>query len=210
MAAYAGAAVRLQKQGRLGEVELVDLLSRIETQANEAGTILDKLRALIRRGDQPVVPVDVNQVAESCLDFLREDIQQRGVRIERRFGHDLPKPIGDPIELGHVLIQLISNALEAMQDAAMDKRRLSISTGHDSQADLIVIEVSDTGPGVRPELVGLLFDPWRMDQPEGLGIGLSVARTIVESHGGEICMKNEESGGATFRVALPLVREEAA
>ncbi|MFZ0790593.1 MAG: ATP-binding protein [Chromatiaceae bacterium] len=210
MAAYAGAAVRLQKQGRLREVELVDLLSRIETLANEAGTILDKLRALIRHGNQPAVPVDVNQVAESCLDFLREGIQQRGVRIERRFGNNLPKPIGDPIELGHVLIQLISNALEAMQDAAMDKRRLSISTGHDSQADLIVIEVSDTGPGVRPELVGLLFDPWRMDQPEGLGIGLSVARTIVESHGGEICMKNEEAGGATFRVALPVVREEAA
>lgn len=210
MTAYAAAAVRLQKQGRLGKEELVDLLSRIESLGNEAGTVLDKLRALIRRRDQPEVPVDVNEVADSSLDFLSEGIQQRGVRIERCYGQDLPRPIGDPIELGHVLIQLISNALHAMQGTATDKRRLSISTRHDSEADRILIEVSDTGPGVNPELAGLLFEPWPMDEPEGLGIGLAVARSIVEAHGGQIRVQNGESGGATFLIELPMTWKESA
>lgn len=203
MNAYAGAAVRLETQGRLAPAELLDLLSRIESQAQEAGAILDKLRALIRRGDQPALAIDVNRVVDSCLDFLAEGIRSRGVRVRRHFAQDLPKPLGDPVALGHALIQLVTNALEAMDATPQVERRLSIYTGQESAAGPVVIEVSDTGPGVPQELVDRLFEPWRMDQPEALGVGLAVVRSIVETHGGRINMKNNEKGGATFRVELP-------
>ena len=203
MNAYAGAAVRLQTQGRLAPAELLDLLSRIESQAQEAGAILDKLRALIRRGDQPALAIDVNRVVESSLDFLAEGIRSRGVGVRRHFAQDLPKPLGDPVALGHVLIQLVTNSLEAMDVTPKAERRLSIYTGQESATGPVVIEVSDTGPGVPQELVDRLFEPWRMDQPEALGVGLSVARSIVETHGGRISMTNNKNGGATFRVELP-------
>jgi PAS domain S-box-containing protein len=208
MSNYAGATVRLHKQGRLGEGELIEFLTRIETLAKQAGEILNKLRALIRRRDLPAVPFDVNQVADSCLDFLSERIRQQGIRVERHYGRDLPKPVGDPIELEHVLIQLASNALEAMEGTALAEHRLSIATGHDPASALVSIEVADTGRGVSPELADRLFEPWQTDKPDALGIGLSVAQSIIETREGRIRMTRGDSGGALFRVELPVRPEE--
>ena len=207
---YAGAAVRFHEQGRLGEGELLEFLKRIEILAREAGEILHKLRALIRRRSPPLVPVDINQVADSCLDFLSERIRHQGIRVERRYGQDLPKPLGDPIELEHVLIQLVSNALEAMGGIAHPQHRLAIATDHDPAAALVAIEVADTGPGVSQELADRLFEPWQTDKPDALGIGLSVAQSIVEMHRGNIRMQRGDLGGALFRVELPVSREEEA
>ena len=205
---YAGAAVRLHEQGRLGEGELLEFLKRIEILAREAGEILHKLRALIRRRSPPLVPVDINQVADSCLDFLSERIRHQGIRIERRYGQDLPKPLGDPIELEHVLIQLVSNALEAMGGISRPEHCLSIATDHDPAAALVAIEVADTGPGVSQELADRLFDPWQTDKPDALGIGLSVAQSIIEMRRGNIRMQRGDLGGALFRVELPVSRED--
>jgi PAS domain S-box-containing protein len=210
MSNYAGAALRLHRQGRLGDGELVDLMTRIEGLANQAGEILNRLRMLIRRQSRPLAPVDINQVAESCLDFLDERIRQQGIRVERRYGRDLPKPFGDPIELEHVLIQLVSNALEAMEGIAVAERRLSIATEHDPAAALVGIEVADTGRGVSPALADRLFEPWQTDKPDALGIGLSVAQSIIETCKGRIRMTNADTGGARFRIELPVCEEETA
>jgi two-component system sensor kinase FixL len=210
MSNYAGAALRLHRQGRLGDGELVDLMTRIEGLAKQAGEILNRLRMLIRRQSRPLAPVDINQVAESCLDFLDERIRQQGIRVERRYGRDLPKPFGDPIELEHVLIQLVSNALEAMEGIAVAERRLSIATEHDPAAALVGIEVADTGRGVSPALADRLFEPWQTDKPDALGIGLSVAQSIIETRKGRIRMTNADTGGARFRIELPVCEEETA
>ena len=207
MSNYAGAAVRMQEQGRLEQAALRDFLARIEMLAKEGGVILGKLRALIRHPHLPEVPVDVNQVADFCLDFLGERIQQQGVRVERRYGHDLPKPIGEPIQLSHALIQLVSYALEAMASTPADGRRLTIGTSHDPEADLIIIEVADTGHGVSPELADRLFDPWQTDKPAAGGIGLSTAKTMIEMRKGRIRTATADVGGALFRIELPVGRE---
>ena len=125
MANYASAALRLRRQGHLGETELLDLLGRIEGLAGQAGETLSKLRALIRRTNPPSVAFDIEGVADSCLDFLGDQLQRHAVRVERRYVPGLPKTIGDPIELEHVLIQLVSNALEAMDGVPPAQRRLS-------------------------------------------------------------------------------------
>ena len=207
MCNFAGAAVRLHEQGRLGEDELFDILTRIERLANQAGEILDKLRARIRRREQPPTPFDVNQVTASCLDLLKDLLERQGVRVESRYRESLPALIGDPIGLEQLLVQLVLNALEAMERTAREERRLLVTTDYGPESHLVVIEIGDTGPGVSAALSARLFDPWETDKPGALGIGLSIAQTIVEAFGGRIHMARAVIGGALFRVELPVVGE---
>jgi C4-dicarboxylate-specific signal transduction histidine kinase len=205
---YAGAAERLHRQGRLAESELLDLLGRIGSLAVQTGEGLDRLRGLMRQRERSAVPVDVNQVADSCLDFLRDRIARQRVRVERRYGRGLPKPAADPMELAQVLIQLVVNALEAMENSNTETRCVAITTADDPGARLVLIDVADTGPGVNPELVERVFEPWQTDKPGTLGVGLAIAQSIVERYGGRICLKTSETGGALFRVELPVEKDE--
>lgn len=207
---YAVAALRLHKQGRLEGGELLELLAKIESLTGQAGEVLDRLRASIRRRDLPTVPVDVNRVADACLGFLQDKILRQGVRVERRYGSNLPRVDGAPVELEHVLIQVVSNALEAMADIARTERRLSIGTRRDAATDQVVIEIADSGPGLSEMLADRLFDPWETTKQDALGIGLSVAQTIVETRKGRIHAENRTGGGALFRVELPIASEGSA
>jgi len=206
IANYAGAAARLQQQGRLGESDLLDLLTRIELLSTQAGEVLNRLRALIRRSPTSA-PIDLNEVADSCLDFFADRIDRQGVEVERSYGDELPMPIGDPMELGQVLIQLIANALEAMEGPSPHKRHLTIRTGYNSDEGATSIEVADCGRGVSPAAAQYLFEPWRTEKAGALGIGLYIAQSIMESRGGRIEMEGRECGGALFRVWLPVKRE---
>lgn len=206
MANYAGAAVRLQRDGRLAEGQLADILGRIDRLSRESGETLDMLRALIRRRDETPAAFDVNRVVESCLQLLDERIAGNGVPVERGLGADLPPVCGDPIELEHVLTQLVTNALDAMDKTPRGERRLWLRTRHDAARGLVVVEVEDTGQGVRAELAERLFDPWVTDKHGALGIGLAIARKIVDAYGGEIRMEPGMGTGARFLVELPAVR----
>ena len=126
--------------------------------------------------------------------------------MERRRGVAVPQLLGDPLELEHALIQLVSNALEAMEEVERGRRRLTLATGHDPEAGLVTIEIADTGPGVSSALSDRLFQPWETDKPGALGIGLSIVQTIIESFGGRIRMESGVTEGALFRIELPLVK----
>ncbi len=202
---YAGAALRLHQQGRLGETDLGEMLERIEQLSVQAGAILDRLRARIRRTDTPATRFDVDAVVASCLEFLEGRIQREGVRVECRRGVAIPRLLGDPLELEHALIQMVSNALEAMEGVERGGRRLILGTGHNPQTGVVTIEIGDTGPGVSPLLADRLFHPWETDKPGALGIGLSIVQTIIESFGGRIRMEPGATAGALFRIELPLV-----
>jgi C4-dicarboxylate-specific signal transduction histidine kinase len=202
---YAGAALRLHQQGRLRESELGEMLERIERLSARAGAILDRLRARIRRSDTPPRPFDVDAVVTSCLDFLGDRIQREGVRLERRPGAGLPPVLGDPLQLEHALIQLVANALEAMEKMDRGQRRLTLATNHDPKAGVVTIEVADTGPGVSAALVDRLFLPWETDKPGSLGIGLTIVETIIEAFGGRIHMEPGASRGTRFFIELPVI-----
>ena len=208
MAGYAAAMTRLQRQGRLRQDELLDLLGRIESLAAQTGEGLDRLRGLMGHRKRVAAPVDVNQVADSCLNFLANRITRQGVRVERRYGQGLPALAADPVELAQVLIQLVANALEAMEDSNLKKRCVAIATRHEVEPGLVVIEVTDTGPGVNPELVERVFEPWQTDKPGALGVGLAIAQSIVERHNGSIRLLRGDDGGARFRVELPVGKQE--
>jgi C4-dicarboxylate-specific signal transduction histidine kinase len=207
---YAGAAARLHGQGRLGEDELQDMLARIERLAAQGGDILNRLRARIRRREPSAKVFGLNQVVSSAVDFLEERLAREGVRVEHHYGHDLPQLKGDPLQLEHALIQLVSNALDAMEETARGSRRLSVTTWMDSDSQRVVAVIADTGPGVSPPLAECLFEPWATDKPGALGIGLTIAETIVEAMAGQIRLEPTASGGARFRVELPFATEEDA
>lgn len=207
---YAGAVVRLHEQQRLTEAELRDLLARIETCAARAGEGLDELRNLIRQRNHPAVPVNLNQVVDSSLQFLRHRIERLGVTVDRRYGTALPQSMGDPIELSHVVIQLISSALEALADMEPAQRRLSAGTSHDPQAGVVLIEVADSWRSLDPELERQLFDPLPAERPGAKGFGLYIAKTIVDNHKGGIFIKRGETGGVLFVIELPIAREGTA
>jgi PAS domain S-box-containing protein len=210
MSNYAIAALRLQKQSRLGEAELLGILSRIEALAIEAGKGLDELRSLVRRRKRPPTPVDVNTAADSCLDFLRDRIECLGVEPERHYARELPRPEGDQNELRYVLFELISNALEVLEGVEPARRRLSVSTSYAQEAGIVRIEVADSGAGVPPELARHLFEPVPTTKPDALGVGLYIAKSIIESFRGRIHMRTGELGGAGFCVELPIGKDTAA
>lgn len=201
---YAGAALRLHQQGRLGGSDLSEMLERIERLSVEAGAILDRLRARIRRSETPPTPIDVDSVVRSCLDSLGDRIRREGVRLVHRPATGLPVILGDPLELEHALIQLVANALEAMEGVDRRERRLTLTTGHDPAAGQVTLEIADTGPGVSAELADRLFRPWETDKPGALGIGLSIVQSVIESFGGQVRMEPELSGGTRVRIELPV------
>jgi PAS domain S-box-containing protein len=207
---YAGAAARLQGQGRLGGEELQDMLARIERLSAQAGEILDRLRAHIRRREPSAKVFGLNQVVSSAVAFLEERLLREGVRVERHYGHDLPQLTGDPLQLEHALIQLVSNSVDAMEEMARGSRRLSVMTCLSSDSQRVVAVIADTGPGVTPRLAERLFEPWATDKPGALGIGLTIAETIVEAMGGRVRLEPTAGGGARFRVELPFTAEENA
>ena len=201
---YVGAALRLHQQGRLHEPELGEMLKRIERLSAQAGAILDRLRARIRRGENPPRAFDVDAVVTSCLDFLGDRIQREGVRVQRRCAANLPPVQGDPLQLEHALIQLAANALEAMETIDRGQRQLTVGTHHDPSTGLLTIEIGDTGPGVSAALADRLFRPWETDKPGALGIGLTIVESIIESFGGSIRTEPGVPRGACFYIALPV------
>jgi two-component system sensor histidine kinase DctS len=202
ISAFAGAAIRLRTAGRMDDAELNSILERIERLSRQSGDVLDGLRGLIRRRSPAPSPIDLNAVAETCLDLLRERTEQYGVRVDRHYAPDLPMPVGDTAELEQVLLQIMNNALEAMDESPSGTRRLSIRTRCDHPADRVVIELTDTGRGVRRDIADSVFDPWVTDKADALGIGLSIAQTIIERLGGRIAMRST-ARGARLTVELP-------
>jgi C4-dicarboxylate-specific signal transduction histidine kinase len=205
MATYAGAAARLHRSGRLNDERLAEILGDMTRVAARAADTLDSLRTLIRRRNVAPVRVEVNELVASALLFLDERLVEDDVAVIRELGSNLPSVCGDPVELEQMLIQLLVNAIDALEGTPRDQRRLLVSTGQDPGSNLIIIWVVDSGEGIAPPLADRLFEPWVTSRTDALGIGLSIARTVVENHGGKIGVEVKDSPGAVFKIELPAI-----
>jgi len=145
--------------------------------------------------------VDVNVLVGESLRIIKPDAHDAGVRIEAFLAPGLPTVVGDGIQIQQVLLNLLRNAVEAMTGAG-ERRQLQVVT-RGAGADGVEIAVRDTGPGVPPELSDVIFDPFVSTKEGGLGMGLSISRTIVESHHGRLWATANAEGGMTFRIELP-------
>jgi signal transduction histidine kinase len=182
--------------------QLAAILTDVRQDALRAHTIVRRLRALLRKRELEFESVDINAVASTVLALVSPDAERRHVAIRTSLEPNLPRIAADPIHLQQVLLNLIVNAMDAMRDTSVDDRWLAVRT-HACAGQCIEVSVLDNGRGIAPTHRHGLFEAFFTTKRDGLGLGLSIARSIVAMHGGKIWAENRESGGAIFVFTVP-------
>ena len=181
------------------DAELLEILRDIVAAVQRAGQVIKRLRALFKRGETNMGRLDANEVVREVMSLAHGDLATRSIAAELRFEPLLPAIRGDRIQLQQVMLNLIMNAAEAM--AGGEKRRLAVRTA--AAEGCVCVSFADSGAGFAPELHEKLFEPYYTTKPLGLGLGLSISRSIVAAHGGRLWAVPTPGGGATFHIALP-------
>jgi signal transduction histidine kinase len=184
--------------------DLREIVSDIVADDKRAIDVIDRLRAFFKKDDTNQRPLDVNVLIQDVVGLVRSDATTRGVSIDLELAAGLPVVLADRVQLQQVVLNLIMNGLDAMRTS--DDRRLAIAT-HVGADGVVRVSVSDRGTGIAEGELPLVFDPFHTTKPQGLGMGLSIARSLVEAHGGRLWAKNNSNGGATFTFTLPLSKE---
>lgn len=178
---------------------VIDYLDRTAAQTERAGLIIRRLRQLYERGDADAVPDDLNETVSEALDLALVGAKEGGVQVRVDLDAELPEVVIDRQQIQQVVINLVRNALEALEE--VDHRELIVRTYTDERGAALLV-VDDTGPGLAPEIAESLFAPFQTTKPEGMGLGLSICRSIVDGHGGEIWATAPSTGGTAFHVLL--------
>jgi signal transduction histidine kinase len=192
----------------LNLVGLREILADIVADDKRAAEVIRRLRALVRKGELAHVPLDINDVVAEVAQLVRNDVVLRKVPMTVDLASDLPGIRGDRIQLQQVVLNMVLNGLEAMLEPNGRDRALAIRTAREGDA-AVMITVEDSGVGIDVDDVERLFEPLYTTKPQGLGMGLAIARTIVHAHGGQLRASNNVSGGATFGFTLPVCGEPA-
>jgi two-component system sensor kinase FixL len=188
-----------------GNGGLVSLLKKTVEQADRAGQIIRRLRQFIARGETDRALEDINAVVEEASALALVGAKGKGIAARRVLGDGLPPVLLDKIQIHQVITNLIRNSVDALD--GVKRREIVISTRHAGQ-DLIEIAIADTGPGLAPEVADRLFQPFVTTKAAGLGIGLSICRSIIDAHGGRLFASDNPGGGVVFHVHLPTASGE--
>ena len=201
IANYAAACNRKLEAGTIAEAELRRGLDLIAGEALRAGEIIRRLRDLARKGEESMQMVDLNDVVGSAVQLIAPEARLQGIAVKVQPAGDLPHVYIDPIEIEQVVLNLVLNAIEAMQ--ASNVKVLSVRTARvDGSA---CVAVSDSGSGLDAQVASHVFDPFFTTKANGLGMGLAISRRIVAGHGGDLwSAANEHGNGSTFAFTLPL------
>ena len=183
--------------------ELRAIVTDILRDDHRAGDVIDRLRSLLKRGSLNLQPVHLGEVAEEVLPLVRGDAAVRHVRLESSIASELPLVLGDRIHLQQVLINLIVNAMDALDGVAQAERLVRV-TVRSAGASAVEVEVADKGHGIAKEHLPRLFEPFFTTKGSGMGIGLPVSKTIIEAHKGKLWAENDPAGGARFRFTVPV------
>ncbi|BAL96222.1 sensor histidine kinase [Rubrivivax gelatinosus] len=203
---YAEGMTRYIDAGRTDTAFLRDGARGIAGQAERAAVIIRRIRGFVRRRDARREPLDLDLVVRETLPLFAHAAARRGIPLLLRLDGALPPVQADRIEIEQVLLNLLQNALDATPDGVAHERGIVVTTAQGVAG--VELAVRDHGSGLPPEVQARLFDPFFTTKPQGLGLGLSICRTIVESHGGRLTASAEADGGATMRVVLPPATEE--
>ncbi|MDB4444515.1 PAS domain S-box protein, partial [bacterium] len=203
----AQAGEMLLKQGDRNSTEIDEILTDIIADSKRSGDILRNLRDLFSRQKSELKPLGVNGTVKETLRLLRSEFVIRGLNIRLDLSDGLPDVMGNRIQLQQVLINLINNARQSMQQSAKADRSISIITSRGNESE-VQVHVEDAGPGIDQEQIEGIFDPLTTLKPDGLGMGLSICRSIVQAHGGRIWAENRPAGGARISFTLPAVERK--
>jgi PAS domain S-box-containing protein len=179
-----------------------DTLKRTIRDGNRVSEVISRLRALFSRKDLPFEPLDLNEATQEVIAMISNELQRDGIALESKFADALPTVIGDRLQLQQVILNLLRNGSDAMGDIHDRPRRLVIRTELDGE-ERVRVTVRDAGAGLDPQNMNRLFDAFYTTKIEGMGIGLSVSRSIVERHGGRIWAERNNDHGATFLFSIP-------
>jgi len=177
--------------------------SRIAQAATQAKETVQNVRALFRKETSVAASVDVNEVIEATISFVRPEAERMTVSMRTELDAALPFVAGDRVQLQQVILNLMMNGIEAMADLDSEPKRLVIRSVLPNPGELLV-SVADTGPGIDVEHADRLFAPFLTNKPQGIGMGLRISRSIIEAHGGRLWADKNEPRGATFHFTLPL------
>ncbi len=201
LVSFAGAAQAFAERGQ--QAPLLEALGDIRTQAQRAADIVGRIRGFVRLQTSGFEECTVNAVVANVLALLRPEIRQQQARVHTQLGEHVPGIQADRLLLEQVLLNLLLNALQAMQGQTPASKQVQVETG--LQDGMVFIRVSDNGPGIAAAAQAQLFEPFFTTKPEGLGLGLNICRTTVEAHRGRLVAGNGPQGGAVFTVYLPVL-----
>jgi len=184
-----------------------ETVRRTIRDANRASEVTERIRALYTRSAPVVEILDLNAVAQEVIGFAHGDLRKNGVNLRTRFAADLPLIRGDRVQLQQVIFNFIKNGIEAMGDIQGRSKDIEVATGWEG-VDFIRLSVKDAGPVFDSGISEKVFSPFFTTKTDGMGVGLSVSRAIIESHDGRLWAEANDPHGATFTFAIPLHRAE--
>jgi PAS domain S-box-containing protein len=199
----AQAGQRLLKKTPVDLQDLHEIFEDIEHADKRAGEVIRRLRALLKKGDAQRQPVDFSNLVHEVLELTHANLVAYNVEVITRLKEDLPRVLGDRVQLQQVLLNLIVNACDAMRSTAVARRRLTV-VGAVDEVGRVRISVADCGSGLDGTDLERLFEPFVTTKEHGLGVGLSISRAVVTAHGGRLWAETNGEGGATFHVSLPV------
>jgi two-component system sensor kinase FixL len=202
IATYAQAAKRLMQRSEPDVATLTDICAKMDEQARRAGQVIDNLRKFIRKQEVETQSLDVNRVVADVMTLIEVDAHSEGIPVRVKAGASLPNVRADAVQLQQVLLNLTRNSVDSMRGGFGKERGIIIATerGHDGG---VRISVTDHGHGVSPQLGDNIFHPFVTTKHDGLGVGLAISKTIVQSCGGSLTYSDNPAGGSVFSVELP-------
>jgi two-component system sensor kinase FixL len=184
--------------------EIRQILADIRRDDSRAAEVIESLRRLLKRRQLEFAPVSVEGLVQDVAVLMKSDAIARNVTLECRFEAALPQVCGDRVHLSQVLINMVMNGMDAVADMPSSMRQVTMQARANG-GDQVELAVIDSGTGVPDPIMPRIFEPFFTTKAAGMGMGLSVSRTIVDAHGGKLWAENRAEGGATFRVTLPVM-----
>lgn len=206
ISSYCAATLNLQKRDALDSEQLAYSMEQISLQVARAGEIIRELRSFVSKAARPAEPRDLNTVVRRTALLTNPDARLNHVQFDMQLDDNVPPVLASDLQLEHVLINLVRNGIEAMQEAQTSDRVITIVTRRDCNTHARV-EVIDRGPGLTAEQITRIFQPFYTTKEQGLGMGLQIARSIIESLSGRLWVEPSPSAGARFCFTVPLAQE---
>jgi C4-dicarboxylate-specific signal transduction histidine kinase len=200
----AQAAQRILSTGDVNRAEVQEILDEIVSEDRHAGEVIRRLRLFLRKGDVEQHSLCINELVQDVLNMVRSDLISQKVTVDCDMRQNLPSVRGDPVQLQQALLNLVVNACDAMAQCDVGHRRILIRAANGNDCNAVVVSVSDHGGGIPDEELKQIFKPFFTTKKKGMGLGLSVCRSIITAHGGKLWATSNSDCGATFYVSLPI------
>ena len=206
VANYLGGVRRLMEQGQADDGRALDAVGKAAEQAVRAGDIIRRLRDFLARGEGERSVESLTRVVQEACTLALVGAKEYGVRVQYRLDPRVDRVVVDRVQIQQVIVNLVRNALDAMAEHE-GQRELRVSTAP-TDGDMALVSVADTGPGLDPGAAARLFQPFVTTKAQGMGVGLSISRSIVEGHGGRIWTEPNPGGGAVFHFTIRMAQDE--